>query len=220
MIPGTVPVEPDAPEAREWLIGELAKPEYEAARPNWFDVAAQAVWDWISSLFEGGFGGPPVVTLVLLGVLLAVGVVLAFVLFGAPRLNRRSSGVGGVFGERDERDAAELRHAAEAAAAGGDWTLAVEEMFRAIARGLSERAVLTASPGTTAHDLAERAGVAFPGFADRLRDAARVFDEVRYLGVPGTAERFQTVASLERELRAARPLSETAPAVSRDTGRA
>jgi hypothetical protein len=214
MTPRTVPVEPDAPEAREWLIGELAKPEYEAARPNWFDTAAQAVWDWISSLFEGGFGGPPVVTLVILGVLVVVGIVLAFVLFGAPRLNRRSSALGAVFGEADVRNAAELRRAADGAAARGDWTLAVEEMFRAIARGLSERAVLSTSPGTTAHDLAERAGAAFPAFTARLRDAARVFDEVRYLGVPGTADRFDIVASLERELRAARPATETAPAVS------
>jgi hypothetical protein len=213
MTPHTVPVEPDAPEARDWLLGELAKPEYEAARPNWFDTAAQAVWDWISSLFDGGFGGPPVLTLLILGVLIAVGIVLAFVLFGAPRLNRRSAAVGAVFGDTDVRTAAELRSTAEGAARRGEWTLAVEEMFRAIARGLAERAVVTASPGTTAHDLAERAGVAFPGFAGRLRDAARVFDEVRYLGVAGTADRFGTVAELERELRAARPAAElTAPA--------
>jgi hypothetical protein len=208
----TVPVDPDAPEARELLLGELGKPEYEAARPNWFDVAAQAVWDWITSLFDGGFSGPPVVTLVILGVLLTVGIVLAFVLFGAPRLNRRSAALGGVFGSTDVRDTAELRRAAEAAAARGDWTLGIQEMFRAMARGLAERAVLTASPGTTAHDLAERAGAQFPVFADRLRDAARVFDEVRYLGVDGTADRFQSVASLERELRAARPALETVTA--------
>ena len=207
----TVPVEPDAPEAREWLIGELAKPEYEAARPNWFDTAAEALWDWITSLFEGGFGGPPVLTLVILGVLVVVGVVLAFVLFGAPKLNRRSSALGAVFGENDVRDPAELRRSAEGAAARGDWTVAIEEMFRAIARGLAERAVLTASPGTTAHDLAERAGAAFPAFAGRLRGAARVFDEVRYLGAPGTEGGFDTVAALERELRAARPASEAEP---------
>jgi hypothetical protein len=212
MTPLTVPVEPDAPEAREWLVGELSKPEYEAARPSWFDLASQAVWDWISSLFEGGFGGPPVVTLVILGVLLAVGIVLAFVLFGPPRLNRRGVAVGAVFGETDVRDAAALRRAAEAAAARGDWALAVEEMFRAIARGLAERAVLTTSPGTTAHALAEQASAAFPAFADRLRAAARIFDEVRYLGAPGTADSYQTVAELERELRAARPAIETAPA--------
>lgn len=212
MTPLTVPVDPDAPEAREWLVGELSKPEYEAARPSWFDLASQAVWDWISSLFEGGFGGPPVVTLVILGVLIAVGVVLAFVLFGPPRLNRRGAASGAVFGDTDVRNAAELRRAAEAAASRGEWTLAVEELFRAIARGLAERAVLTTSPGTTAHDLAERASGAFPVFADRLRAAARVFDEVRYLGVPGTRDSFETVASLEAELRAARPVTETAPA--------
>jgi Domain of unknown function (DUF4129) len=210
MTPTTVPVEPDAPEAREWLLEELSKPVYERAKPNWFDLATQAIWDWITSLFEGGFGGPPVLTLVVIGVLIVGGVVLAFVLFGAPRLNRRSSTFGGVFGDTDERNAAELRRSAESAASRGDWTLAIEELFRALARGLAERAVLSVSPGTTAHDLAERAGAAFPAFADRLRNAARVFDEVRYLGVPGSAERFEVVASLERELRSARPAGEPA----------
>ena len=213
MTPSTVPVEPDAPEAREWLLDELSKPAYEAAKPNWFDRATQAVWDWITSLFEGGFGGPPVLTLVLLGVLLVGGVVLAFVLFGAPRLNRRSATLGGVFGDTDERDAAELRRAAESAASRGDWTLAIEELFRAMARGLSERAVLTTSPGTTAHDFAERAGAAFPAFAERLRESARVFDQVRYLGAPGSADGFGAMAALERELRAARPAAEALPGV-------
>jgi hypothetical protein len=209
----TVPVEPDAPEAREWLLVELSKPEYEAARPNWFDTASQAVWDWITSLFEGGFGGPPVLGLVILGVLIAGGIVLAFMLFGSPRLNRRSNVSGAVFGQTDSRDAAALRRAAESAAAAGDWTLAIEETFRALARGLSERAVLTVSPGTTAHDLAEQAGAAFPALGDRLGGAARVFDEVRYLGAAGTAESFEKVASLERDLRAARPAVESAPPV-------
>jgi hypothetical protein len=205
MTPFTVPVEPDAPEARDWVLDELSKPVYEQAKPNWFDLATQAVWDWISSLFEGGFGGPPVLTLVLLGLLVVGGLVLAFVIFGAPRLNRRGAAHGGVFGESDERDAADLRRAAQAAAAAGDWTLAIEEMFRAVARGLAERAILTTSPGTTAHELAERAIPAFPPFAEDLREAARAFDQVRYLGVAGTAERFEQVARLERELRAARP---------------
>lgn len=210
MIPAAVPVEPDAPEARDWLLDELSKPVYQRAKPNWFDQASQAVWDWITSLFEGGFGGPPVLTLVILGLLILGGVVLAFVLFGSPRLNRRSSAFGSVFGVSDERDAAELRRAADAAAARGDWTLAIEEMFRAIARGLTERAVLSTSPGTTAHDLAERAGAAFPDFAERLRSAAHIFDEVRYLGVPGSADRFEAITALERELRTTRPAVDAA----------
>ena len=213
MTPRTVPVEPDAPEARDWLAGELSKPEYEAARPSWFDLAAQAVWDWITSLFEGGFGGPPVLTLIVLGLLLAGGIALAFLLFGAPRLDRRGSAPGALFGDADVRDSAELRRAADEAAAAGNWTLAIEEMFRAIARSLAERTVVTASPGTTAHDLAVRAGTAFPSCADRLADAAGTFDEVRYLGIAGTADRFGTVAALERDLRAAQPALDIAPPV-------
>ena len=53
--------------------------------------------------------------------------------------------------------------------------------FRAVARSLGERGILTTSPGTTAHAFGERASAVFPGHAAGLRDAARAFDAVRYL---------------------------------------
>ena len=59
--PREVPVDPDAPEARDWLVRELANPEYEAARPTWFDLLAQRVVEWFESLrFTPGEGGYPV----------------------------------------------------------------------------------------------------------------------------------------------------------------
>ena len=58
--PREVPVDPDAPEARDWLVRELANPEYEAARPTWFDLLAQRVVEWFESLrFTPGEGGFP-----------------------------------------------------------------------------------------------------------------------------------------------------------------
>jgi len=53
-----IPVDPDAPEARRWVVEELSKPEYASAQPTAFDLAMQAIRDWIASLFEGATGVP------------------------------------------------------------------------------------------------------------------------------------------------------------------
>jgi hypothetical protein len=103
----SVPVDPDAPQAHDWLVQELAKPEYQAAKPTWFDLASKAVQDWLASLFSTGSGssdGLLLFVIVLLGAgLLAV----AFVVFGLPRLNRRARAkTTSLFGADDTRDAA------------------------------------------------------------------------------------------------------------------
>ena len=114
-----------------------------------------------------------------------------------------------VLGEDDARDAARIRQDSEAAARAGDYSSAVADMFRAIARGLAERTIVTASPGTTAHDFATKAGAAFPQLGARLSNSAAAFDEVRYLGRVGTEQQYGSIAALERELRATRPQFET-----------
>ena len=204
--PFDVPVDPDRPEARRLLQEELAKTEYQRAKPNWFDQVLSAIRDWFDGLWGDGQGAsPPGFSLVvLLAVVIAV-LVIAFFVFGLPRINRRSAVTGALFGDEDARNAAQMRAAAEAAASAGDFALAIAEMFRSIARGLAERTVLTTSPGTTAHDFATRAGKAFPAQADALGAASRAFDEVRYLGHPGTAEQYREVAKLESRLRSAKP---------------
>jgi hypothetical protein len=199
-----IPVDPDAGEARRWIIEELSKPPYQAAQPSWFDRLSSAVWNWLTSLHfgEGGASWPVILIIV---VVVAAAVVAAFLIFGAPRFNRRSTADGALFGREDDRNAAALRASASAAAAGGDWTLAIEELFRAIARGLAERALVITSPGTTARDFAVRAGSTFPMLATGLTAAARAFDEVRYLGRPGSEHAYLDILELERALRAARP---------------
>ena len=77
-------------------------------------------------------------------------------------------------------------------------------MFRALARGLSERTIVTTNPGTTAHGFARQAATAFPDAAARLASAADDFDRVRYLGATGTAEQWTAICDLERELRSAK----------------
>jgi len=200
----SVPVDPDAPEARQWLLDELAGADYRAAQPTWFDRLSGAIGDWLNSLrFETADGSDLGVLVIVL--FIAVVLVIAFLVFGLPRLNRRSSVTGSLFGENDDRDSAAIRRAAEAAAAIDDYALAIAEMYRAIARGLAERTVLSTTPGTTAHSFALRAGASFPAFAAPLSAAAADFDDVRYLGRSGSRDRYTAIADLELGLRAATP---------------
>ncbi|WP_227496973.1 DUF4129 domain-containing protein [Planctomonas psychrotolerans] len=199
------PLEPDAEEARDWLLDELSKPSYAAARPTLFDTVAQAVGDWFVSLFEGGDGSVPNIVPALI-VIAAIGIIVAaFLIFGRPRLNRRSTATGSLFGADDDRSAARLRQSASGAAAAGDYTAAIEDLFRALARSMAERTVVSVTPGTTARDFARRAGLAFPTESTRLAEAATVFDGVRYLDRDGTREQYDELVDLERGLRAARP---------------
>lgn len=206
-LPWDVPVDPPPPDARNWLIDELSKPQYQAAKPTLFDEIAKAVGDWLNSLQVGDLEGPPVVGYAVIIALVIAGLVVAFVIFGLPRLNRRSSVAGVLFGDNDVRSAADMRSDAAAAASRGDYPTAIAELYRAIARGLAERSIVTVSPGTTARGCATAAATSFPQFEARLLAAAGAFDEVRYLGHSGSAESYADIVALEAELRAARPAS-------------
>jgi hypothetical protein len=203
-----VPLDPDADDARRLLVDELAKPEYEAARPNALDLAAQAVGDWLAGLFRGAGGGLADLAPVVIGALVLVAVVVAFLVFGAPRRDRRRRAAqrgDGLFGSDDRRSAEELRRAAEAARRAGDLTAAASDLFRAIAREQAERTIVAVDPGTTARGFARRAGSAHPAHAARLTAAADDFDAVRYLGRPGTEEMVDRLVALDGELRTAVP---------------
>jgi hypothetical protein len=200
-----VPVQPNAEEARNWLLRELSQSRYESAKPTWFDRLSGAVVDWFQSLSFNGLDGPPGLAVVLVLALIVAAIVVAFLVFGVPRLRRRSAVAGGLFGENDDRGSQQLRAAAESRAAEGDYSAAIAEMFRAIARGLAERTIVTTSPGTTAHDFARRAAIAFPDLSAGLSGAATLFDEVRYLGRSGSLAGYTSVAELERTLRTTTP---------------
>lgn len=207
-LPYDVPVDPEPPEATQWLIDELSKPVYQAAKPTLFDRIAQAIGDWIASLRFGELQGPPAFAFGLILTLIVIAAVVAFLIFGLPRLNRRSAVAGALFGEDDDRSAASILRDADAAARRGDWALAIAETFRAIARDLAERTIVTTSPGTTANDFAARAGRAFPSHADRLAVSAASFDEVRYLGHPGSEEQYRAIIALAAEVRGAKAVLE------------
>ncbi|ALD12337.1 DUF4129 domain-containing protein [Clavibacter capsici] len=204
-----VPLDPDADDARRLLLDELAKPEYEAARPNALDLAAEAVGGWLARLFTGAGGGLVDLAPVVIGALVLAAVVVAFLVFGAPRRDRRRRAAqhgDGLFGSDDRRSAEELRRAAAAARSAGDLTAAASDLFRAIARDQAERTIVAVDPGTTARGFARRAGSAHPGHAARLLAAADDFDAVRYLGRPGTEEMVDRLDALDQELRTAVPV--------------
>lgn len=210
MLPSDIPVAPDAPEARRWLLDELSRPEYREAEPTAFDLAAQAVRDWLLALLSGGDGLPgPVLALITVLAVLAL-VVVGLVVFGLPRLRRRRAASAPLFDDGDTRGLAELRRAADAAAAAGRFDLAVEERFRAIVRALVDRELVQVHPGTTAHGFAAAAAMVFPGAADRLETAAGSFDAVRYLGRSGTSEEVAELAALDAELERTSPIAAVA----------
>jgi hypothetical protein len=205
LVPLAAPVEPDGDQGRQWLVDELSKAQYQAAKPTPLDRLAQAISDWIGSLFSSGngtLGG--VVPLVVVIVLVAL-IVVAFLIFGRPRLNRRSGSSGGIFGADDLRDSRELRKSAAAAASSGDYTVAFEELFRALARDLEERTVVTSTPGTTARAFARSAAIAFPQHSDELLACAAIFDGVRYQDRVGTVDQYQQLTELDRTLQATTP---------------
>jgi len=200
-----VPVTPDSPQATQWLIDELSKPIYQAARPTLFDQIAKAIADWLGSLPVGNAGGPPGPGIAVILILVVAGIVVAFLVFGLPRANRRSALGGGLFGDDDSRSAARIREDARVAARAGNYSTAIIEMFRAIARDLGERELVHVFPGTTARDFAVRAGREIEFLTDGFTANATLFDAVRYLDEPGTAEQWSTIEQFAQTVRAARP---------------
>ncbi|NYD66645.1 DUF4129 domain-containing protein [Agromyces atrinae] len=197
-----VPVAPDAPDARNWLIDELSKPEYTAAKPTLLEQATQSFLDWIGSLFSGA-GDASGLLVAVAAVLLVVALVIGVLIYGLPRLRHRSAARGSLFGEDDDRSADDLRRASDARAAAGDWSGAIEERFRAVARALVERTAVSLAPGTTSHAFARSAGDVFPAEQASIGSAADSFDAVRYLGRPGVREDFEAIRSLDERLAAA-----------------
>lgn len=198
----TVPVVPDAEQARRWLEQELADPVYHQ-QPS----LLQRFLDWLGRLFEGADGLPIGNVGTLLAILagLAVLVTVAFLVTGPVRRSRRVAGARSVLDADDRRTAAELRAAADGAAARGDWAAAVADRFRAVVRSLEERAVLEEQPGRTAHEAVEAAGLRLPAHAVDLRAAGRLFDDVVYGERTPRAEDDAALRELDARVAATRP---------------
>ncbi|NEA87139.1 DUF4129 domain-containing protein [Streptomyces sp. SID14436] len=198
--PVTLPRDP----AREAARRELSKRMYHENDPSWFHKALNAFWDWVGDLFEAASTATPGGTLGLTVVIAAVIAVVGALWWrlGTPR--RQPVSAPALFDDRP-RSAAEHRAAAEAHAAQGHWNQAVQERMRAIVRSLEERALLDLRPGRTADEAATEAARALPAHTDRLRAAARGFDDVTYGGRTATEEAYRAIAGLDDDLERSRP---------------
>ncbi|NUV57053.1 DUF4129 domain-containing protein [Streptomyces coelicolor] len=198
--PVTLPRDP----AREAARRELSKQMYHENDPSWLQRALEAFWDWVDDLLGAASTATPGGALGLVVIVvaaLAVGAALWWRL-GIPR--RRPVSAPALFDDRP-RSAAEHRAAAEAHAAQGHWNQAVQERMRAVVRALEERALLDPRPGRTADEAAAEAGRALPAHSDRLRTAARDFDDVTYGGRTASEDTYRGLAALDGDLERAKP---------------
>ncbi|MFJ8086452.1 DUF4129 domain-containing protein [Streptomyces sp. NPDC096205] len=213
--PLTVPRDP----AREAARRELAKRMYHENEPSLLERAFDAFWDWLGSTFEAAGGLAPGGTLGLVVIVLAVLAVLGALWWRLGTPQRGPVSAPALFDDRP-RSAAEHRAAAEAHAAQGHFDQAVQERMRAIVRSLEERALLDARPGRTADEAAAAAGRALPAHTDRLRAAARHFDDVTYGGRTATGTSYRDIAELDRDLERTKPqLSDSSTASTADNSR-
>ncbi|KOG07809.1 DUF4129 domain-containing protein [Streptomyces viridochromogenes] len=190
--------------AREAAQRELSKGMYHENDPSWFQRALDAFWSWVEDLFSSAStvtpGGPLGLVVVILVIVAILGAL--WWRLGTPRRQPTSSAA--LFDDRP-RSAAEHRAAAEAHATQGHWNQAVQERMRAIVRSLEERALLDVRPGRTADEAAAEAGRSLPAQTDRLRAAARDFDDVTYGGRTATQQAYQRIAELDRDLESTKP---------------
>lgn len=174
-----VPVEPDAEEARRWAEEELSRDVYDQ-EPTLLERAWQWFVDLLDSIFATDIPAPP--NLVPVIVVLGVAALLAVVIYlaGPLRTRRRTGQASHAVFDDPDATSADLTQSADAAAASGDWSLAVLMRFRAIIRSLDERAILEDRPGITAHEASTAAAAALPECAAGLHWAGQLFDDVRY----------------------------------------
>ncbi|MFF3020592.1 DUF4129 domain-containing protein [Streptomyces sp. NPDC057939] len=207
LLPGaeTPPLTTPRDAAREAAERELAKRVYHQDDPGLFERGLERLWDWIGGLFDGASSVTPGGGFGLLTVALLVVLAVAALWWrlGTPR--RTPTGTGDLF-DGGLRSAADHRTAADAHAAAGRWTEAVQERMRALVRSLEERTLLDPRPGRTADEAAGEAAVSLPAHAGDLRAAARTFDDVTYGGRTADADTYARLRTLDLTLERTKPL--------------
>lgn len=174
-----VPVVPDAETARGWARDELAASIYHE-RPNLLETVIRWVLEQIGELGQAAGAVDVRTAALLVGAVVVVGVLVALLVAGPVRRARKARRPSVDVHGDDVRSAAELRASADRLADEGRWDEAVLDRYRAVLRGLEDRAVLDVRSGRTAHEAAEEAAVRLPACATDLRRAALLFDDVCY----------------------------------------
>jgi hypothetical protein len=204
------PLDPSSGEGRRLLADELAKPEY-SPQESLLRRAVDVVVEWFRGLLDDASGGPISFwwyAVVAGGAILLLGAVVWALLRLEPARRRRRVAAGSVFDESG-LSADDYRRRARAASAAGDHAAAVLDGYRALVAGSVERFVLDDHPGATAREIAGSLGRVFAAESARLRDAAGVFDAVRYGDERPAADQAQAVLDLEDRIRVAAPVEGT-----------
>ncbi len=191
------PLDPSPDEARSWLRRELVQPEY-----NEQDLLNRLI-RWLERTLGNGLDAasrvPPLSTFVAMLLLLLLVLGLVWLLSRTGRASPRAPSSGPLL--TDERiSAAELRARAEAALADDRPDEALVDGFRALAVRQIERGRLPDAPGATAHEVARDLGLAVPGAAGRVVDAAALFELVLYGGRTATRDQAVSVLALDDDL--------------------
>jgi len=190
--------------AQQLARAELSKPEYHQHTSLAQRIMAAVlrfagrVFHEASSVVPGGWWG--LIALAALAVIVTASV-LSWI-GPVARAHRRS---GPLTAQGGTRTAGQHRQDAVRLAGTGGYAAAIIECVRAIAAELEERGVLPQRTGRTADEFAAEAGQALPALADALRDAARLFDDVRYGQRPGSRAGYERVSELDRRVMASAP---------------
>jgi hypothetical protein len=189
--------------AQRLARAELAKPEYHQHVPLAQRVIT-AVLNFIGRIFTAASNAAPGGWWGLIA-LAALAVILTAVLLNWIGPVARARGSGPLAAEGETRTARHHRQQAGRLADAGSYAAAIIECVRAVAAELEERGVLPPRTGRTADEFAAEAGQALPAHADALRDAARLFDEVRYGQRPGSRASYERLRELDRRIVASAP---------------
>lgn len=191
--------------ARELARHELSKPVYQQ-----HVSLAQRILNEIGRLLGGLHGSVnaavPGGWWTLIG-LMALAVIIAGAaitrLGPIARPHRRQA----ILGSGQATTASQHRIEAQRLAGAADWSGAIRESLRAIARELEERSILPPRTGRTARELAAEAAAALPGLNDELRAAAALFDDVCYGERPGTPDGYARLKDTDDAVRSALPVA-------------
>lgn len=199
----TIPVEPDADEARRWATEELAKSEYQTEPSTWLDSISRWIQDFINGFGDFGVGFSPGGTIAVIVVIAALIGLVVWLVMGPMRRSRAAAASAPVW-EDDARSAEEMEAAARGAADRGDWDLAVTEIFRATVRKLDDRGVVDVADGMTADEAARAIGAAVPHEALAVNQVATDFDVARYCSGGLTSRAWERALSTYATLGSAR----------------